>query len=158
MLKISRIQPHQYRGALEVFLAGSMEIWQVGEDKMREWDEFVDFDDMQGYYLDPGGTFLVLTDNDRVVATGGLKVIDSTSCLMKRLWMYPQYRGKGWGRKICEELIAYARAGGWTRMELMIYSPKLQEPAYQLYLSLGFKPVRFEEPDTQEELLMEMEL
>jgi putative acetyltransferase len=158
MFKISPIQPHQYREAVEVFLAGSMEIWQVGEEKMREWDEFEDFDNMQGYYFDPGGTFLVLTDDERVVATGGLRVIDETSCLMKRVWMYPQYRGQGWGRRICEELIAYARQKGFKRMELMIYSPLIQQPAYNLYLNLGFKPIRFEEPDTQEELMMEMDL
>src|SRR5437762_4479233 len=68
-----------------------------------------DIDDPQSTYFDDRGEFLVLMDDNSVVGAGAIKRLDQTTCELKRMWFLPQYRGKGWGRKMAETLLGFAR-------------------------------------------------
>jgi S-formylglutathione hydrolase len=78
---------------------------------------------------------LARVDGDPAGAVG-LKDLGDGLCEMKRLFVRPQWRGRGLGRGLAERLIAEARRRGRRGM-LLDTLPRLNE-AIALYKSLGF--------------------
>ena len=59
---------------------------------------------------------------------------------MKRLYLRPQFRGKGLGRLLAERIIAEARQVGYQRMRLDTVEPVMKD-AVAMYRKLGFKEI-----------------
>ena len=59
---------------------------------------------------------------------------------MKRLYLRPQFRGKGLGRALAERIIAEARQIGYQRMRLDTVEPVMKD-AVAMYRKLGFKEI-----------------
>lgn len=95
-------------------------------DFERELDEFPD-----GYAT----LLLARVDNSDAGAVG---LIDCGGgvCEMKRLYVRPDYRGLNVGRRLCLELIQYARKRNMQMMKLETL-PRL-EAAIGLYKEIGF--------------------
>jgi putative acetyltransferase len=55
------------------------------------------------------------------------------------MWFLPAYRGKGYGARMAELLLEFARSAGYTRVKLDT-SPVLAA-ANKLYQRLGFHPI-----------------
>lgn len=99
---------------------------------------------LPGKYAPPRGCILLAMDDEAAVGCVALRPMDSAPhdrseervCEMKRLYAKPQARGRGVGRLLCEELIRFARQGGYTLIKLDT-EPEL-ESACSLYRSLGF--------------------
>lgn len=66
--------------------------------------------------------------------------LDSDACEMKRLYLRPQFRGKGIGRALADAVIAEARKIGYRRMRLDTVEPVMKD-AVALYRLLGFKEI-----------------
>lgn len=114
-----------------------------------------DMRDLSAHYRDPEGLFLVLLDERRVVGTGALKRLDADTAELGRMWFLPAYRGRGLGRRMAEQLLAFAREHGYRRVRLDT-SSKCAD-AVELFRKLGFKEIdRYKESPTT--LFMELRL
>ena len=101
---------------------------------------FQDFDKelqtLQNVYSPPQGCIILAKQNDTVVGCVALKPIAQGVAEMKRLYVRPQARGEGLGRKLVEELIRFAKESTYESIKLDTVS-KLKE-AIALYRSVGF--------------------
>ena len=87
-------------------------------------------------YSPPKGCIILAKQNDKTVGCIALKPIGDGVCEMKRLYVRPEARGEGLGRKLVEELIIFAKKSAYQSMKLDTVA-KLKE-AIHLYRSLGF--------------------
>jgi putative acetyltransferase len=81
--------------------------------------------------------FFVLCCDGRPAGCGGVKLFGSEYGEIKRIFVRPQYRGKGLSKLIMEHLEEYARGRGISilRLETGIYQPE----AIGLYERLGYR-------------------
>jgi GNAT superfamily N-acetyltransferase len=86
----------------------------------------------------PGGAFLVArVDPDDIVAGGvGLRRVTSHTAEVKRLWVHPDWRGRGIARGLMAELELVARRLGHTALRLE--TGEGQPEAVALYASAGW--------------------
>jgi GNAT superfamily N-acetyltransferase len=88
-------------------------------------------------FVPPDGVFLVLRGDDgRAVGCGGIARFDRMRGEVKRMYVVPEARGRGLGRRLLEELEAQARRLGYTRT--VLETGDRQEAALALYLRAGY--------------------
>lgn len=98
-----------------------------------------ELDGLPGAYAPPDGQLLLAVEDDQAVGCVAIRKLDDGTCEMKRLYVRPEYRGKGLGRKLAEAIIAEARVIGYQTMRLDGLA-SLKEAA-GLYRSLGFTEI-----------------
>jgi ribosomal protein S18 acetylase RimI-like enzyme len=77
---------------------------------------------------------------------------------MKRLYVRPQFRGKGLGRELAERVIADARQIGYSQLRLDTVEPMMRA-AVVMYRQLGFREIPpYRENPIEGALYMELEL
>ena len=91
---------------------------------------------LPGFYGPPGGCLLLARINDELAGCIAVRGLGDGDCEMKRLYVRPQYRREGVGRRLVETAIRRARELGYARM-LLDTLPAMTE-AQSLYQSLGF--------------------
>lgn len=102
--------------------------------------------ELPGDYAPPSGRLLLASTvgdgNDEGQLSGcvALHKIAPGTCELKRLYVRPEFRGRGLGRQLGEVIITEARSIGYTRM-LLDTLPRRMEQAEKLYYSLGFKEI-----------------
>jgi putative acetyltransferase len=95
---------------------------------------------LPGAYAPPSGRLFLAQYERRAAACVALRKLEATICEMKRLYVRPQYRGKGLGRILVERLIAEARGIGYERMRLDTIPSSMQD-AIELYRRMGFEEI-----------------
>lgn len=123
---------------------------------------------LPGDYAAPAGRLLLVEYENQLAACGALHPFAENSnhkpsklpefCEMKRLYVRPQFRGKGLGKLLAEYLINAAREVGYQRMRLDTIEQQMTG-AVALYRQLGFKEIAPYRPNPIAGVLyMELEL
>jgi len=87
-------------------------------------------------------TILLAVDGDRVVGTGWVHAIGPRTAEIKRMFVEPDVRGRGFGKAILEALVEVALQEAYW--EIRLDTPDFAYAAHALYRSNGFVDV---EPD-----------
>ena len=96
--------------------------------------------ELPGDYAPPEGRLLLAEYDGELAACVALHKLEPGICEMKRLYLRPQFRGKGLGRALADRIIADARQIGYHRMRLDTVEPVMKD-AVAMYGKLGFKQV-----------------
>lgn len=108
-------------------------------------DTDADLDDIERNYISRGGSFDILQNaNPTIVGCVGLYPQTLETAQLRKMYLAPEYRGRGWGRKLLETALHRAASLGFQRVVLQTNRDFTK--ALDLYLSYGFRPF---EPDYQ---------
>ena len=66
----------------------------------------------------PTGTFVVARSDGAVAACGGVQRHDDATAEIKRMWVHPDWRGEGLGRRMLTQLETHAAALGYAHVVL----------------------------------------
>src|ERR1700730_5280717 len=95
---------------------------------------------LPGEYAPPEGRLLLVECEGQLAGCVALHKLGRGVCEMKRLYLRPQFRGKGLGRALAERVIAEARQVGYRRMRLDTVETVMKD-AVAMYRKLGFKQI-----------------
>jgi putative acetyltransferase len=105
---------------------------------------FQDFDDelrsLPGMYAPPRGRLLLDLQDRQPAACVGLHEWDHGAAEMKRLYVRPEFRGRGLARALTLAALAEARTIGYRAVRLDTIASTMQ-PAIALYRDLGFREI-----------------
>lgn len=85
------------------------------------------------------GVFLVAADGGRALGCGALRLLDTTTAEVKRMYVRPEARGRRLATRILSALEGHAREAGLTR--LVLETGDAQTEAIALYTRAGFTRV-----------------
>ena len=104
----------------------------------------------------PGKYFALIVEDGRGCV--GVRPFDGETAEIKRLYVRPQARGTGLGRRLAQKAIAAARERGYRRIVLDTIPGKM-DAAIALYRSLGFREIPpYAKDPTPGALCMELRL
>lgn len=128
-------------------------------------EEQPDILDIQSYYIKDGGNFWVaLNDNDEVVGSIGLQKKTNEVAVLKKFFVYKDYRGKelGIGTGLYEALLDFAQKHGFSKV--ILDTPSKATRSHSFYKKVGFKeiakedlPIQYDYPD-RDSLIFELDL
>jgi len=99
---------------------------------------------LPGDYSPPDGRLLLAEHELQLAGCVALHKItlpgEGGICEMKRLYLRPQFRGKGLGRALAERIIAEAKQIGYQSMRLDTVEPVMKD-AVVMYRRLGFREI-----------------
>jgi ribosomal protein S18 acetylase RimI-like enzyme len=137
---VKAIEEYQYKQVRELFLeyVDSLGIdlsFQNINDELQN---------IPGEYAFPGGCILLAMSDEQPAGCVALRKLDDNTCEMKRLYVKPDFKGKGIGRTLASAIIVEAKNLGYRYIRLDTLPT--MEQAISLYRSLGFyniEPYRY---------------
>ncbi len=91
---------------------------------------------LPGDYSPPRGCLLLALHNDTISGCVALRPLDDHICEMKRLYVKPEFRGLGIGKKLARAIIEKGKELNYKHMRLDTI--EFMKEAIKLYESLGF--------------------
>jgi len=153
---------------IQIINAQEQDHYQKVRELFMQYADSLDFDlEFQGFsqelatlpgqYAPPDGCILLAEESGRFVGCAALRPLEGKICEMKRLYVKPDYRGRGIGRMLACSIIDRAREIGYAKMRLDTIAT-MQE-ARTLYYSLEFQNIKaYRYSPLDEPSFMELEL
>lgn len=94
------------------------------------------------YFRAHGGECWVVEENGQIRATVAVMLHDDAGEL-KTLYVHPTLRRQGWGRRLTQLAMDYARRHGKTKM--ILWSDTRFADAHRLYRSMGYREIGIRE-------------
>jgi putative acetyltransferase len=114
--------------------------------------------ELPGEYAPPGGRLLLARYGAEPAGCVALRSLEPGICEMKRLYIRPQFRGRGLGKMLANTSISEAKKIGYKTLRLDTVEPKMKS-AVALYRALGFREIAPYRPNPIEgAMYMELEL
>lgn len=95
-----------------------------------------ELEQLPGNYAEPEGVLLIAYYGNSVTGCVGLRQFEQDICEMKRLYVRQEFRGKGIGIKLSENVISEAKKIGYKKMRLDTIS--YMKEAIGIYKKIGF--------------------
>ena len=150
------------RDLINAFLKWHLKRHLEDTDLINEYFDPKDFEEelasLPGKYSLPSGKLLLAFYNDQPAGCVALKKIEDHSCEMKRMFVYPEFHGKGIGYALAKAIIDEAKKIGYSSMKLDTSIRQIE--AQNLYQGFGFKNIEayYELPEMLRNWLVFMEL
>jgi GNAT superfamily N-acetyltransferase len=103
-------------------------------------------------FLPPYGRLLLATEGDCTAGIACMRRIGEHTGEIKRMYVRPEFRGRGIGRALVEALLVEAQAIGYATVRLD--STRFMHAAHSLYRSVGFREI---EPYSESEIPPELQ-
>ena len=123
----------EYQQQVKQFVITSHEEFGFPYDRSLDFD----LDDPKKEYLDKGGMFYILLDNGTVAGTVAVEKIDDDTARLKRMYVSPPHRGKGFGKKLFRKAMSFCKKKRFKKC--ILDTNKAQAAAQGLYIKHGFK-------------------
>jgi GNAT superfamily N-acetyltransferase len=136
---------------MRFFQATSPEEIDQARELFREYEAWLNLDlcfqnfekelsELPGAYAPPTGCLLLAFEGGELAGCVALRKLSDEVSEMKRLFLRPQFHGRGLGRELAERIIEEARAIGYQRIRLDTLTKQMSS-ATRLYRSLGFTEI-----------------
>ena len=120
-------------------------------------DRHVDIADVENHYM-KSGIFWCLFYEQTLIGTVALRIIDNENKVveLKRMFVLPEYQGKGYGRTLLNHAITYAKEHKYNK--ICLDTRKQFSAAQHLYHSSGFQETDKYNDNEHAELYFELVL
>ncbi len=128
--------PEQIAQARELFL----EYGQSLGFSLRFQNFDQELAELPGDYAPPDGRLLLAEYESELAGCVALHKLESGICEMKRLYLRPQFRGKGAGLALANRILEEARQIGYRKIRLDTVEPVMKD-AVAMYRKFGFNEI-----------------
>ena len=87
----------------------------------------------------PGGVYYFLQDSGNIIGMGALRKLSPDVGEIKRMYVKPDYQGKGYGKLLLSKLLKKGKEFGYSSLRLD--TGPFMKAAQKLYFSVGFEEI-----------------
>ena len=136
---------------MKIISAESSEQIEQARTLFREYEAWIEVDlcfqsfekelaGLPGDYAAPDGRLLLAFEEGKLAGCIAGRKLERGVCEMKRLFVRPEFHGKGIGRQLVDAIVREARVIGYQKMRLDTLPPQMNK-AIAIYQAMGFKEI-----------------